>query len=150
MTKNVLYAMFVCQRGFVHLSKNVSYLKDNIVLSFVYQVLDVNPTRMFWIIINGRYQIIDKHAFNNSQDIVLTPSTIPSVANIALEGVVMKKKPIAVSHNSKFSIWLRNRHLLTSMILLKKMALPFLMLLSLFPWIHDLLKSNLCRWMCYK
>jgi hypothetical protein len=39
----------------VHLSKDVSYLKDNIVLSFVYHVLDVNPTGMFWIIINGRY-----------------------------------------------------------------------------------------------
>jgi hypothetical protein len=45
--------------------KHVSYFEDNIVLSFVYQVPNVNSKRMFWTITNGRYQIINEHAFNN-------------------------------------------------------------------------------------
>ncbi len=104
VTENVFYAMFAFWWRFVHLFKDVSYLEDIIVLSFVYQVLDVNPIGMLWIIIDGRYQIIDKHAFNKFQDIVLTPCTFASVANIDPEGIVMKKKPIVVSRNLKFFI----------------------------------------------
>jgi hypothetical protein len=47
---------------------------------------------MFWTITNGRYQFIDKHAFNNFQNNVLTLNTIVLVANIVVEGVVIKKK----------------------------------------------------------
>jgi hypothetical protein len=43
-----------------------------------------------------------------------------------------------------------SHHLSTFVIILTKMTLPFLMLLSMSLWIHDLLKSNLCTWMCYK
>jgi hypothetical protein len=45
--QNVLCAMFVFRGGFVHVSKDVSYIKDNIFLSFVYQVLDVNLIGMY-------------------------------------------------------------------------------------------------------
>jgi hypothetical protein len=31
----------------VHVSKDVVYMEDNVVLSFVYQVSNVNPARMF-------------------------------------------------------------------------------------------------------
>jgi hypothetical protein len=61
------------------------------VLSSIYQVPDVNSKRMFWMVTNGRYQIINKHVLNNSQDIVLTPSTTALMANIIAEGVLMKE-----------------------------------------------------------
>jgi hypothetical protein len=48
--------------------------------------------------------IIDKHAFNNSQDTVLAPRIIASVANIVAENIVMKEEPNLVSHNLKFFI----------------------------------------------
>jgi hypothetical protein len=48
---------------------------------------------MFWTITNGRYWIIDEHAFNNSSDIVITLNIVALVANIAAKGVVMKEKP---------------------------------------------------------
>jgi hypothetical protein len=55
VTKNVLCAMFVFWWGSLYVSKNVSYVENNIVLSFVYQILDVNFEGMFWTITNGRY-----------------------------------------------------------------------------------------------
>jgi hypothetical protein len=55
MTKSVLYAMFAFSRGYVHVSKDVVYVEDNVVLSFVYQVSNVNLVGMFWTITNGRY-----------------------------------------------------------------------------------------------
>jgi hypothetical protein len=58
--------MFAFWRGSLHVSKDVSYIKDNIVLSYVYQILDVNFERMFWTITNGKYWIIGEHVFNNS------------------------------------------------------------------------------------
>jgi hypothetical protein len=39
----------------MHVFKDVSYAKNNIVLSFVYHILDVNPKGMFWIVTNGKY-----------------------------------------------------------------------------------------------
>jgi hypothetical protein len=51
---------------------------------------------MFWIVLNDKYQIVNKHAFNNSQDIVLTLGIIALVASIATKGVVMKENPIPV------------------------------------------------------
>jgi hypothetical protein len=74
------------------------------VLSFVYQVLDVNSKGMFWTITNGKYQIVGEHVLNNFLDTILTLGTIASMANIVAEGVVMKEKPNLVSHDSKFSI----------------------------------------------
>jgi hypothetical protein len=60
VTMNVLCAMFVFRQGSVHVSKDVFYGDDNIVLTFIYQVPDVNLKRMFWIVTNGKYQIIGK------------------------------------------------------------------------------------------
>jgi len=91
--ENVLFAMFVFRRGSLHISKDVSYVENNFVLSFVYQILDVNFEGMFWTIANGRYQIIDEHALNNFQDILKTSGTITLVVNIVVEGVVMKENP---------------------------------------------------------
>jgi hypothetical protein len=68
--ENVLHTMFALWRGSLHVSKDVSYIEDDIVLNYVYQVLNVNFKRMFWTITNGKYQIIGEHAFNNSQDII--------------------------------------------------------------------------------
>jgi hypothetical protein len=34
--KNVFYAMFVFWQGSVHVSKDVSYVEDNVVLCYVY------------------------------------------------------------------------------------------------------------------
>jgi hypothetical protein len=70
VSKHVLYAMFTFQRGFVHVPKEVAYVEDNIVSSSFDQVLDVNPIRMFWIVTNGKFQILSNNAFNNCQDIV--------------------------------------------------------------------------------
>jgi hypothetical protein len=36
MTKNVLYGMFAFWQRFVHVSKDVSYIEDNVVLSSIY------------------------------------------------------------------------------------------------------------------
>jgi hypothetical protein len=106
MTKNVFYAMFAFQWGSLQVSKDVSYVEDNIILSFVYQVHDVNSKGMFWTITNGRYQIINKHAFNNYQDFFLTLGMATSMANIFVKGVVMKEEPNLVSHDSKFFVWM--------------------------------------------
>jgi hypothetical protein len=56
----------------VHVFKDVSYRDNNIFLSFVYQVPDVNLKGMFWIITNGRYRIVGENVFNNFQDILIT------------------------------------------------------------------------------
>jgi len=42
--------------------------------------------------------------FNNFQDTILTLGTIALVANIVAKGVMMKEKPNAISHDSKFSV----------------------------------------------
>ncbi len=88
----------------MHVSKDVSYGDDNIILSFVYQVPDVNPRGMFWTITNGRYQIVDENVLNNFQDIVVTLGIITLVANITMGGVLMKEKPIVIFHNSNFFV----------------------------------------------
>jgi hypothetical protein len=88
----------------VRVSKDVSYRDENIVLSSIYQVSNVNPGRMFWSITNGRYRIVCENVRNNPQDNVVTLSTTTLVANIAMRGILIKEKPTIVSHNSKFSI----------------------------------------------
>jgi hypothetical protein len=52
------------------------------VLSSIYQIFDVNFEGMFWMVTNGKYQIIDEHALNNFQDIALTSGTNALMANI--------------------------------------------------------------------
>lgn len=66
VTKNILCVIFVFWQGSLHVSKDISYTENNIMLSYIYQVLDVNSKGMFWMVTNGRYQIVDEHAFNNS------------------------------------------------------------------------------------
>jgi hypothetical protein len=46
---------------------------------------------MFWIVTNGRYQIINDNVLNNSQDNVVTLGTATSMANIVVKSVVMKE-----------------------------------------------------------
>ncbi len=58
--------MFAFWLGSLHVLKDVSYVDDNIVLNFVYQVPNVNSKGMFWKVTNGRYQIVDENVFNNS------------------------------------------------------------------------------------
>jgi hypothetical protein len=76
----------------MHVFKDVSYGDDNIVLSFVYYVSNVNLRRMFWIVTNGWYHIVDKNVLNNYQDIILTPSAVALVANIVKQNVLMFMK----------------------------------------------------------
>jgi hypothetical protein len=64
----------------------------------------VNPKGMFWIVTNGKYRIIDKKMFNNSQDTIVTPGTVALVTNIAAKGILMKEKPIAIFHDLKFFV----------------------------------------------
>jgi len=47
VAKNVFCAMFAFRWKSMHVSKDVSYKDNNIVLSYVYQVLNVNPRGMF-------------------------------------------------------------------------------------------------------
>jgi hypothetical protein len=54
-----------------------------------------------------------------------------SVANIATKGVMMKEEPNLVSLIQSFLSRWQSHHLLTFVILLTKMAHPFLMWLSL-------------------
>ncbi len=49
----------------MHVFKDVSYGDDNIVLSSIYQVLDVNSRGMFWIVTNDKYRIVGKNVHNN-------------------------------------------------------------------------------------
>jgi len=64
----------------------------------------VNPGGMFWIVTNGKYRIIDKKMFNNSQDTIVTPGIVALVANITAEGILRKEKPIAIFHDLKFFV----------------------------------------------
>ncbi len=104
---------------------------------------------MFWIVLNDKYQIVNKHAFNNSQDIVLTLGIIALVASIATKGVVMKENPIPVPTTQIFLSWWWNHHLSTFVIFLMKTTLPFLMLLFMSMWIFNLPKNNLYTWVCH-
>jgi hypothetical protein len=65
VTKNVLCAMFIFRWRSLHVSKDVYYAKDNVVLSYAYQVPDVNSRRMFWTINKARYWIIGKNVLKN-------------------------------------------------------------------------------------
>ncbi len=56
---------------------------------------------MFWTITNGRCHILGKNAFNSSHNIVLPPNTLTLMANIVIQGVILKEEPNAISHNSK-------------------------------------------------
>jgi hypothetical protein len=80
---------------------------------------------------------------NHFQDIVVTFSIVTSMANIAMRGVIMKEEPITVSHVSKFYVSIVES---IFVILLTKMALPLLMLSSMFSWIDELTKSRLFGW----
>ncbi len=88
----------------MHVSKDVSYKDDNIILNYVYQVLDVNLIGMFWTVTNGKYRIINENVFNNHQDNVVTLGTATSMANIVAKGIVMKEKPTMIFHDSKFFV----------------------------------------------
>ncbi len=77
----------------MHVSKDDSYAENNIVLSFIYQIPDVNSERMFWMVTNGRYWIVCKHALNNSYDIVLTSGTTTSMVNIVAKGIAQSSFP---------------------------------------------------------
>jgi hypothetical protein len=101
VTKNVLCAMFAFHWRYAHIFKDVSYKDNNIILSFVYQVSNVNLGRMFWTITNGKYRIVGKNVLNNFQDIVVTLGTTTSVANIAMGDILMKEKPSMLSHDLK-------------------------------------------------
>ncbi len=84
----------------MHIFKDVSYVEDNIV----YQILGVNFEGMFWMVTNGKYWIVNKYAFNNSQDTILTLVIAALVANITIKDVVIKEEPNLVSHDLKFSV----------------------------------------------
>jgi hypothetical protein len=132
--KNVFYAMFVFWQGFLHVSEHVSYVEDNIVLSYVYHVLDVNHGRMFWTITNGTYWIIDENVLNDFQNTIVTisTSTTTSLANIVVPNVVRMEKPNVVFHDSKFSILNVESLFINLFYYYYKNNLPFLMLLSKF------------------
>jgi hypothetical protein len=49
----------------MHVFNNVYYEDDNIILSSMYQVPNVNSRRMFWIITNGKYRIINENVHKN-------------------------------------------------------------------------------------
>jgi hypothetical protein len=59
---------------------------------------------MFWSITNGKYQIIDSNALNSYQNIVLTLSIVAPVASNTTQGVIMKEKPDAISHDLEFFV----------------------------------------------
>jgi len=46
---------------------------------------------MFWIVANGKDQIVSEHVVDNSQDTLLTRGKTALVANIVVEGVMMKE-----------------------------------------------------------
>jgi len=52
--------MFAFWQGSVHVSKDIYYTENNIVLSVVYQILDVNFGGMFWTVTNGKNRIVNK------------------------------------------------------------------------------------------
>ncbi len=93
--------MFVFRQKSVHVSKDVFYRENNIVLSCNYQVPNVNPRRIFWLAPMASMKSLMKMC---STIIVSTLGTTTLVANIAMKGVLMKEEPIVVSHSSKFSV----------------------------------------------
>jgi hypothetical protein len=60
--ENFLCAMFTFWWGFLHVSKDASYVKGNIVLSYVYQVHDVNFEGMFWTTMVGIGLLASMHS----------------------------------------------------------------------------------------
>jgi hypothetical protein len=47
VTENILYVMFAFRWGSLHFSKDFCYIEDNIVLSSIYEVPNVNFKGMF-------------------------------------------------------------------------------------------------------
>jgi len=68
---------------------------------------------------------------NNSQDIVLTLGRFASLVNIVAQGVMMKEKPNANPHESKFYVLIAESSFIDLCDFLMKTNIPFLMLLSL-------------------
>jgi hypothetical protein len=67
--------------GSIHVSKDVVYANDNVVISSIYQVASSGPQGLHWMVNNGMYQIVDESLVRNSKDTVLTPGMDVFVAN---------------------------------------------------------------------
>ncbi len=76
-----LYAMFGFQLGLVHVSKDVLYGNNNVVISSIYQFPSFGPQGLHWMVNNGRYRTIGESLVKNSQDIVLTSGMDASIVN---------------------------------------------------------------------
>ncbi len=67
--------------GLVHVSKDVMYGDNNVIISSIYEVPSFGPQGLQWMVNNGRYQTIGESLVQNSQDIIFTPGMIVSIAN---------------------------------------------------------------------
>jgi hypothetical protein len=85
--------MFGFLLGSVHVSKDVAYIDNNVVMSSIYQVPSFGPQGLQWMVSNGKYQIVGESLVGNSQDIFLTSSTTTFIVNCVFLVIEIKANP---------------------------------------------------------
>jgi hypothetical protein len=76
----VLYVSF--QLGSLHISKDVSYDFNNLVLNSVYQIPMISYQGRQWVVGCGCYHNVGNSFIHNSQKIILTPRITRFVVKI--------------------------------------------------------------------
>jgi hypothetical protein len=75
--------MFSFQLRSFHISKDVVYDSNNLVLNLVYQIPMTSSQGKQWVVGCGRCCIVGDSLPHNSQETILTPRTIGSMIKIA-------------------------------------------------------------------
>ncbi len=86
MSEQCLCAMFLFQLWSLHISKDVSYNYNNLVVNLVYQIPMTSFQGRKWVVGCGCYCIVGNSLTHNSQETILMPGTTMFV------GKIMKQK----------------------------------------------------------
>lgn len=82
--------MFGFQPSSIHVSKDVAYGENKLVISSIYQVPSFIVHGLHWMVNVGRYRIDGENILKNSQDMVITFDTIGSIANGVMLNIEVK------------------------------------------------------------
>jgi hypothetical protein len=82
MSKQCLCAMFLFELGFLHISKDVSYDYNNLVLNLVYQIPVTSSQGGQWVVGCSCYCIIGNSFTHNFQKTILMPRITRSMVKI--------------------------------------------------------------------
>jgi hypothetical protein len=82
--------MFGFQPSSKHVSKDVIYGENKVVISSIYQVPCSIVHGLHWMVNVGRYRIASESLLKNYQDMVLMLGTIRSITNVVMPNIEVK------------------------------------------------------------